>query len=172
MNRSRAGASFFFMNRSSSFAAVAVLAVALVGCNDGPRQVAGPGLGDASAIVTTIQVNPTEITPGNVFRIGVSSRNPTSGPVTLHFSSGCLQGFTVRDEKGNVVAPLAIVCTANVPVVTLQPDESIDNQFRWGGTTGYGGGTNLPPGDYTITGHLNAAESQAASAPVKVTILP
>jgi hypothetical protein len=121
-------------------------------------------------MITEIQVTPTQVKAGSTVTIKVVSRNASTVPVTLHFSSGCLQGFSVQNRLGTVVAPLAVVCTANVPVVTLKSGEVIDNTFQW---TGYGsGGTNLPPGDYLISGHLNAAESSAMSAPVEVKISP
>jgi hypothetical protein len=152
-------------------AAGALLAASLlvVGCMVSKHATA-PGDYDSQGMITEIQVTSTQLKAGSSITIKVVSRNASTAPVTLHFSSGCLQGFSVQNRLGTVVAPLAVVCTANVPVVTLKSGEVIDNTFQW---TGYGsGGTNLPPGDYLITGHLNAMESSATSSSVTVKILP
>lgn len=160
------------MNPSKSFLAIGVVAVALAGCNDGPRQVAGPGFGDADAIFTVVNVAPTQFKVGETANVTVRAHNPTAEPITLHFSSGCLVGFEVRAQDGTVVAPTGIVCTADAPTVVLGPGEDIENTFRWDGRASFGYGPGLKPGDYQVTGRLNAAESHAASTPVTVTILP
>ena len=157
------------MNRTKGFAAVAVLA--LVGCNDGPRQVAGPGFGDATAIFTVVSVAPTQFKVGETANVTVRAHNPTSEPITLHFSSGCLVGFAVRAQDGTIVAPTGIVCTANTPTVVLGPGEDIEDTFRWDGRASFGYGPGLTPGVYQVTGQLNATESHATSPPVMVTIL-
>jgi len=148
-----------------------VAASLLVGCMDSKNTTA-PGDYDSLGMITEIQVTPTQFKSGENVSIKVVSRNASTVPVTLHFSSGCLQGFNVQNQAGKVVAPLEVACTANVSVVTLKSGETIDNTFQWNGATGYGGKTSLPPGDYQITAHLNAAESNAMSAAVTVRILP
>src|SRR5436190_16043451 len=153
--------------RRVSWTGALLAALLLIGCNDSKHMMA-PGAGDPLGMTTEIHVTPTQFKAGETIEIAVTSRNSSSGAVTLHFSSGCLQGFHVQNENGTVVAPLGLVCTANAPIATLEAGQAIDNTFRWSGTTGYaGGGTSLPPGDYRITGHLHAAESSAASAPVE-----
>ena len=161
------------MSRSIFPIAAGVLALAsLVGCQDHARQATGPGFGDAAAIFTVVNVAPTEFQVGTTANVTVRAHNPTSEPITLHFSSGCLVGFAVRAQDGTVVAPTGIVCTDNTPIVTLGPGEDIENVFRWDGRASTGLGPGLKPGDYDVTGRLNAAESHALSPPVKVTILP
>ena len=148
------------------------VALLLIGCNDATHTLAPPGPGDPSAITTEIHVTPTQFKAGETIEIVVTTRNPSSGPVTLGFSSGCIQMFNVQNKNGTVVAPLDLVCTANAPTVTLEPGETIRNAFLWMGTTGFaGGGTNLPAGDYQITGLLDAFKPILTSAPVDVKIL-
>ena len=155
------------------FAAGALLASSLlIGCMDSKNNTTAPGDYDQLGMITSIQVTPTQFKSGDNVTIKVVSRNASTVPVTLHFSSGCLQGFNVKNQAGQVVAPQPVACTANVSVITLKSGEVIDNTFQWNGGTGYAGNTKLPAGDYEISAHLNAAESSATSASVKVTILP
>lgn len=148
-------------------------ALLLMGCNDSKHTLAPPAPGDPSAITTEVHVTPTQFKAGETVEIVVTTRNPSSGPVTLGFSSGCIQMFNVQNKNGTVVAPLDLVCTANAPTVTLESGETIRNTFLWKGTTGLaGGGTNLPADDYQIIGVLNAFKPILTSAPVDVKILP
>ena len=148
-------------------------ALLLIGCNDSKHTLAPPAPGDPSAITTEVHVTPTQFKAGETIEIVVTTRNPSSGPVTLGFSSSCIQMFNVQNKNGTVVAPLDLVCTLNAPSVTLEPGETIRNTFLWRGTTGLaGGGTNLPAGDYQITGLLDAFKPILTSAPVDVQVLP
>jgi intracellular proteinase inhibitor BsuPI len=148
-------------------------ALLLIGCNDAKHTLAPPAPGDPNAITIEVQATPTQFKAGETIEIMVTTRNPSSGPVTLGFSSGCIQMFNVQNKNGTVVAPLDLVCALNAPSVTLEPGETIRNTFLWSGTTGLlGGGTKLPAGDYQITGLLNAFKPILTSAPVDVKILP
>lgn len=158
------------MNRSIGIVALGL--VALVGCNDSARRVAGPGAGDAAAIFTVVDVAPAQFKVGETANVTVKAHNPTAKAITLHFSSGCLVSFSVRAQDGTIVAPTAIACTDDLPIVELGPGEDIENTFRWDGRASTGIGPGLAPGDYDVTGRLNAAESHATSPAVKVTILP
>ena len=155
-----------------TLASALFLALLMAGCHDEPRQVAGPAIGDPAAIFTVVSVSPTEFKAGENVDITVRAHNPTSESITLHFSSGCLVGFSIKASDGTIVGPSGIVCTMDMPVVELGPGEDITNTFRWDGRAGTGFGPALPPGEYRITGNLNAAESHATSAPVTVKILP
>lgn len=155
-----------------TLASVLFLALWMAGCHDAPRQVAGPTFTDGAAIFTVVNVSPTEFKAGETVNVAVQAHNPTAEPIKLSFSSGCLVGFSIMASDGTIVGPSGIICTTNAPTVVLGPGEDIAQTFRWDGRARTDFGPVLPPGEYHITGKLNAAESHDPSAPVTVKILP
>jgi hypothetical protein len=155
-----------------TLASVLFLALWMAGCHDAPRQVAGPTFTDGAAIFTVVNVSPTEFKAGETVNVRVQAHNPTAEPITLHFASGCLVGFSIKASDGTVVGPSGFICTMDAPTVVLGPGEDIAQTFRWDGRARTDFGPVLPPGEYHITGKLNAAESHDPSAPVTVKILP
>jgi Intracellular proteinase inhibitor len=155
-----------------TLASTLFVALWMAGCHDAPRQVAGPAFADGAAIFTVVNVSPTEFKAGETVNVTVQAHNPTAEPIRLHFASGCLVGFSIKASDGTIVGPTGIICTANAPTLVLGPGEDIAQTFDWDGRARTGFGPALPPGEYHITGSLNAAESHDPSAPVTVKILP
>ena len=160
---------FRTLRRSST---TALLPLLLAGCGGHVKRVvdAPPRFGDPAAVITRVGVTPLEFHAGESVRIEVSMVNPTALPIVLHFTSGCVLSFAVKDSRDTFVAPKGIVCTANAPTIELAPGEALTRLFPWDGTDGYPG-TPLPPGDYRVIGGLDSGALRQPSAPVSIRIL-
>ena len=126
--------------------------------------------GDPSAIVSEVRVSPAEIRVGETMQIEVTVHNPTAQTIRVHFSSGCMVMFAVRDAGGETVAPIPI-CTANAPTLEMTPGQTITRPFRWDGTVSGASSPGLPPGEYTVVGGFDPGVRRNASAPAAIKIL-
>lgn len=126
--------------------------------------------GDPAAIVSHLRVAPTEIRVDETMQIEVTVHNPTAMPIQVHFTSGCMVMFAVRDASGQDVAPI-YGCTANAPTLELAPGETVTRRFPWDGRVSGPFTPALPPGEYQVFGGFDPGVRRNASAPVEIKIL-
>lgn len=158
-----------------------LVALAFAGCGREHRALVAPeppgeavGRPFPEQIVTSVGVTPQSFRPGETARIDVSVSNHGSQPITLCFSNGCVLAFQVRDSKGELVAPLGIVCTMDAPTMHLEAGESRTAWFFWKGDRydlQTGEERLLPPGTYEVRGGLDAFHFDRPSEPVTVGLL-
>jgi hypothetical protein len=147
--------------RSSLFA---VIALGALGCNTGPR---------SSAVVLSVSASRTELQPGQVDTIVVTTTNATDQSVTLNFPSSCQVVPYVRQVGGTVVLPSggAWGCRQVLTQLQLAPRESVRGVYVWSGSDAFVSGMplrSLPPGEYEVFANLQAQELATAAMPVRI----
>ena len=147
-----------------------LLAAALGSACGTTDQVAPVKYGDPAAIVSKVTVAPNEIRVDESMQIEVSVRNPTTMPILVQFTSGCMVMFAVRDESGQELAPI-YACTANTPSLELAPGETFTRRFDWDGRVSGPSTPALAPGDYVVIGGFDPGVERNESEPVAIRIL-
>ena len=150
--------------------ALLLLAAALTTACGTTDQVAPAKYGDPAAIVSEVRVAPTEIRVDETMQIEVTVHNPTTLPIQVHFTSGCMVMFVVRDANGEPVTP-QYVCTDNVPTLELAPGESLTNHFQWNGRVSGPFSPAVAPGEYQVYGGFDPGVQRNVSEPVAIKIL-
>ena len=150
-----------------------LMLASLAGCSV-DRDPVRPPAPDTS-IRTSVTIRPATVAPGEPSEIVIRATNRGFVARTLHFSSGCLMGWRLRDAVGTVVAPGPRLCTDDAPSITLAPGETMTQVFTWNGTR-YDPSSGLflivPPGTYQLFGGLHEDGSGWTAGPVRVDVLP
>lgn len=148
---------------------VVVLAILWLGCGS---ETFTPQ--DASPVETTaatvdgllveVAVHPLVLKRGETLQIRLSVTNTASTPVRKAFSSGCIYGYTVRDNQGIRVAPAPRICTANAPVVAYAPGETVTQEYEWVNQD-----PSIRPGRYEVSAGFGRW-GEGGPPPVAVTV--
>ncbi len=142
--------------------------LALVGCA-GPSGEAEDGEGASSTgeqpgtkstgLRLEMKVEPRVLEPGESISIELTVLNPGPEPISVSFNSGCLYGFGLWNQDGELVAPESPICTMNAPIIRYEPGEVVKRSFRWEWD-----GRQLAPGVYEFRAGLGR-RGQIESAP-------
>jgi len=104
-----------------------IVAVLLTGCiTDG-----GPQRSSASGLAVDVEVQPSVLARGETLHVRITVKNESDAPVVRHFASGCIYGFALWSEEGELVAPPPPICTMNAPTVRYAPGETVNRKFQW-----------------------------------------
>lgn len=164
------GVILMVVRRLTLLGTVTLAPLLLTGC-DGKWAfvMTSPGFGDSAAIFTWVSISRSNFPSGETVAIEVGMRNPTTRPIELHFTSGCILSFVVKDPGDSVVAPMGVLCTADTPTIVLAPGARRTQRFEWDGTNG-APHDPLPPGEYQLVGGLDHGASGHPSQPVRIRI--
>jgi hypothetical protein len=124
---------------------VCVMALLSVGCYASPPSNDGQQGPPPRDLALTVATEPLVLERGGTLHVRLTVTNESSAPVTRHFGSGCIYGFTVRDGHGDRVAPPPRMCTMNTPTVTYGPGEVVVAEFDWTWDD-----PDIEPGDYYV----------------------
>ncbi len=150
--------------------AALLIPVLLTGCGGQFSVIVAPsGFADPAAMITWVIVTPARFQAGETVQVEVGFKNPTNRPIRMHFASGCIASYVVRDGNDAVVAPYAMLCTAEARTIVFAAGESGTSRFSWDGTSR--AGEPLPPGEYHVLGGFTESADVHTSAPVAVEIL-
>ena len=108
---------------------------------------------------SVVQTSKGTYAPGEPVHIALLLTNRGTGPVTLHFPSGCEAFFTVANGAGTVVYDLRqhVGCPGVLTERTIQPDETVSYNFDWSQVDD--SGASVPfPADYRIRGFFDSDE--------------
>jgi hypothetical protein len=149
---------------ASRWTGLALAATVLAGgCNE---RVTGPGGGEPIRI--TVTQNPTFAAGIAVFSVNVE--NISASTVNLTFPSSCQVLPYFFDPLGHTVTPVGggFACLTVFTNHSLRPGASFSQNFTVKpGTTSEPGYVILPPGDYTVRGHLEDTVYRLVSDPVR-----
>lgn len=147
--------------------AIAVIAALSGGCQSDP--VTSPGELSPSATATQLHLEvtaePTVVERGEVLHIRLMVTNQGAAPVWKGFSSGCIYGFNLRSQQGEVVAPPHPVCTMHAPVVMYMPGEAVTSAFEW-----VYDDPSIGPGTYEVTAGLGPRGEGESPQPIAITL--
>lgn len=130
---------------------ICILAIALLGCGTEGITSQNPSLVDTEVAIVDdlrveVTVRPLTVEQGETLHIGISVTNTADTPVRMGFASGCIYGYAIRDTEGSKVAPPPRICTADAPIVTYAPGETVVQEFEWVYESPV-----IPPGRYAVS---------------------
>ena len=147
--------------RSAVFALVVLGAL---GCSTAPR---------SSAVVLSVSASTTELQPGQLDTLVVTTSNVTDQSVTLNFPSSCQVRPYIRRVGGRIVLPSGGTwgCREALTQLQLAPHGSVRDVFVWSGSDAFASGMplrSLPAGDYEVFADLQAQELATVAVPVRI----
>ena len=112
-----------------------------------------------AVLESVVQTSKGTYTPGEQVHIALLLTNRGTGPVTLHFPSGCEAFFSVANSAGTTVYDLRqhVGCPDVLTERTIQPNETVTYNFDWNQVDD--SGASVPfPADYQIRGFFDSDE--------------
>jgi hypothetical protein len=147
-----------------------VVAAALTACSD----PLGPDVEHVAVLVT---LSRSEMMVGDTAEVRVVARNPTRRVLTF-YTNACVLGVRLLDPSGQVVHQDPVACNDIGLRHELAPGESLEQTFRFDGTTTWGRAPEgipvrfwVPPGTYDVIGGIST-NFFSPSPPVELRILP
>jgi hypothetical protein len=130
---------------------------------DSLRAADNPNRVPASELVFDAEVAPALIERGDTLHITLAVTNKTDAPVWRGFASGCIYGFGIWNDRGELVAPPPRICAANAPTVTYAPGEVITAKFQWGWDD-----PKIGPGTYSVIAGFGPRGEDESAPPVEI----
>lgn len=109
---------------------------------------------------------------GDTVTFVITVANTSIHDITVSGSTTCIIGYRVRDSKGEVVNASDRVCTHDIRGFVIPPEGVMVRRMLFRGHTYRSQYDLLPPGQYTVTGALNAREGERLSTHVPFRVLP
>jgi hypothetical protein len=116
-----------------------------------------------SGFLIEVTAEPSLLKRGETLHIRVSVTNESDGPIVKCFASGCIYGFALWNQRGELVAPPPPICTLNAPTVRYLPDEVVTREFRW-----VWDDPSIRPGTYLLIAGFGRRGQNESAPPVKI----
>ncbi len=117
----------------------------------------------APGLRSQVTVDRDHVAAGETLVVNLSVTNEREVAQFVQFTSGCLYGFGIWHEDGELVAPPPLMCTMNAPVVEYGPGEIVAREFKWTWD-----GRSPAPGVYSLKAGLGPRGERDSSAAVEI----
>jgi hypothetical protein len=137
-----------------------MIAVLLAGCitpDDHPQR------SSAQRLLLEVTTESSLLSRGETLHIQLTVTNESDVEAVKHFTSGCIYGFSLWNDQGELVAPPPPICTADAPTVKYAPGEVVIREFQW-----MWDDSEIKPGTYLLVAGFGPRGEQGPATSVEI----
>jgi hypothetical protein len=110
-----------------------------------------------------VSAHPLPLERGDTLYVIITAENTNNRTVVKHFANGCIYGFSLWSNEGEVVAPPPRVCTMDAPTIRYAPGEVVEVEYYW-----VWDDPGIEPGAYLLVGGFGPRGEYESAPPVEV----